>query len=481
MNRSKRALLSMIVISSVFCIVAIFNIKLPLHSAMGADATTDSSKDEAVIHSFSYNVNQAQVFCVNQYLSHAEAEAYEDDDTEQVEEESSVAELAMARTAAAPAEDADTAQLSLMSTANADAPADSSTTDENADGSATDENADASATDQSVNNSPDEAIDAQPSETVEAEEEPEVVEPKYADIGISIAKEFVNIRKEPSTDAKVLGKLYRNAACTIISKESGWYYVESGSITGYAKAEYIKTGIPDDELVEKYGTIKISVEVDGLNVRKEPTTESKKLTCIYKGEKYPVIEKSDDWTKIHLEDDHLDGYVLAEHTEEIVTFQHAVSKAEEDKLLQLKAEERAKAETVIIQGNGYSYTNQDLKLLACLVHAEAGNQSYEGRLAVANVVLNRMKSSKFPDTMKGVIYQSGQFSVAKSGSLQKQLDNYDNYTSKSQKLTIKAAKDALEGANNIGKRMYFHTVKAAIRDGHHKSANSVKLDDHIYW
>lgn len=459
MNRAKRTLLSMIVISSVFCIVAIFNIKLPLDTTKGAGATTDRTK--AVIHSFSYNVNQAQVFCVNQYLSSAVAEVSEEDETEQaVDADYSVADMAMALTAAP---EADTAQASLMSAAEDEAPADGPVTDVDSDGT------------------PDEAEGAQPSDIVETEEEPEVAEPKYADIGISIAKEFVNIRKEPSTDAKVLGKLYRNSACTIISEENGWCFVESGSVTGYAKAEYIKSGIPDDELVEKYGMLKISVSVNGLNVRKEPTTESKKLTCIYLNEKYPVIEKCGDWTKIHLEDDNQDGYVLAEYTEEIVTFKQAVSKAEEDKLLQLKAEERAKAETVVKYGDGYTYTDADLMLLACLVHSEAGDQSYEGKLAVANVVLNRVKSSKYPDTIKKVIYQSGQFTVAKSGSLQKQLDNYNNYTSKSQKLSIKAAKDALEGANNIGKRMYFHSYKAAVRDGHHKTASSVKIDDHLYW
>ena len=131
--------------------------------------------------------------------------------------------------------------------------------------------------------------------------------------------------------------------------------------------------------------------------------------------------------------------------------------------------------------DGVNYSNAELKLLACLVHSEAGTQSYEGKLAVANVVLNRVESSKYPDSIKSVIYQSGQFSVAASGSLSKQLDNYDNYCSTSQSLSIKAAKAALEGSNNIGTRLYFHSYKAAVNKGYDEKSTSVKLGDHLFW
>ncbi|MGN0291845.1 MAG: cell wall hydrolase, partial [Lachnospiraceae bacterium] len=57
----------------------------------------------------------------------------------------------------------------------------------------------------------------------------------------------------------------------------------------------------------------------------------------------------------------------------------------------------------------------DLELLAALIECEAGGESYEGKLAVGSVVLNRVASSYFPNTMVGVIYQSGQFSPVASG------------------------------------------------------------------
>lgn len=61
--------------------------------------------------------------------------------------------------------------------------------------------------------------------------------------------------------------------------------------------------------------------------------------------------------------------------------------------------------------NTSSYSNSDLNLLAHLVYAEARGESYRGQVAVASVVLNRVKSSSFPNTVAGVIYQKGAFSV----------------------------------------------------------------------
>ena len=125
-----------------------------------------------------------------------------------------------------------------------------------------------------------------------------------------------------------------------------------------------------------------------------------------------------------------------------------------------------------------SYSEKDLRLLACLVYAEAGNQSYKGMLAVANVVLNRVKSPVYShcNTIKEVIYDkkwSVQFAVTvkskKTGLsiLDKALAAYDSgkFTGsnpeaekKAMNKAIKAAKAALEGENNIGNYLCFNAV-----------------------
>ena len=186
--------------------------------------------------------------------------------------------------------------------------------------------------------------ESQPEEGLESdlplESQPEVVESLYADIGISIANSYVNIRENPTTDSNIVGKLYKNAAAKILDSIDDWYYIESGSVKGYLKAEYLKTGIPDEELVRTYGILRISVKADGLNVRKEPLIESQKLTVIYQNECYPVIELLDEWVKINIVDDNVIGYVTKEYVELLVDFEKAISKKEEEELIRLQEEEK---------------------------------------------------------------------------------------------------------------------------------------------
>ncbi|WP_308634915.1 cell wall hydrolase [Paenibacillus silvisoli] len=93
------------------------------------------------------------------------------------------------------------------------------------------------------------------------------------------------------------------------------------------------------------------------------------------------------------------------------------------------------------------FTDADLMLLAKITMVEAGYESYQGQLALANVILNRVKSGKFPDTIRSVIYSGRQFPPAHNGMLDK---------SKPHATALRAAKDALNGKNNIGKAVYFY-------------------------
>lgn len=90
-----------------------------------------------------------------------------------------------------------------------------------------------------------------------------------------------------------------------------------------------------------------------------------------------------------------------------------VQKAKEDaaKLAEIKKQEAAEnlSNVVVVPEEG------DEALLAALIECEAGGESYEGKLAVGSVVMNRVASSYFPNTVVGVIYQSGQFSPVASG------------------------------------------------------------------
>lgn len=148
-----------------------------------------------------------------------------------------------------------------------------------------------------------------------------------------------------------------------------------------------------------------------------------------------------------------------------------------------------------------SYSEKELRLLASLVYAEAGNQSYNGMLAVANVVLNRVHSDVYyhVDTIKEVIYDkkwSVQFAVTvkskKTGlsMLDKALNAYDtgNYTGrnpeaeqKAMKKAIKAAKAALEGENNIGNYLCFNAVNRSTGRIKAKYSDYKIIGDHIFY
>lgn len=99
-----------------------------------------------------------------------------------------------------------------------------------------------------------------------------------------------------------------------------------------------------------------------------------------------------------------------------------------------------------------TYEPGDLDLLACLIYCEAGNQPYEGQVAVGAVVINRIRSAAFPNNMVGVIYQNKQFSPVASGRLAARLVTGAN------EQCYRAAEDAMKGSTPVGNCLYFRTV-----------------------
>ncbi len=91
-------------------------------------------------------------------------------------------------------------------------------------------------------------------------------------------------------------------------------------------------------------------------------------------------------------------------------------------------------------------------LLACLIYCEAGSEPYKGQVAVGAVVMNRCMSGAFPDTITGVIYQSGQFAPVASGRLAARLAQGANES------CYNAADEAMAGVNPVGDCLFFRTV-----------------------
>ena len=106
-----------------------------------------------------------------------------------------------------------------------------------------------------------------------------------------------------------------------------------------------------------------------------------------------------------------------------------------------KAAEAARRQA-ILDANGI--TEEDLYLLANIIYCEAGCEPYIGKVAVGNVVMNRVKSDRQPDTIKGVIYAKGQFSPVRNGSLDRALRN-----GSADESCYQAALDALSGSKPV--------------------------------
>ena len=110
------------------------------------------------------------------------------------------------------------------------------------------------------------------------------------------------------------------------------------------------------------------------------------------------------------------------------------------------------------------FEGSDRELLACLIYCEAGNQPYIGQVAVGSVVVNRMRSAAFPNTMVGVIYQKRQFSPVASGRLATRLSLGATES------CYRAADEAMAGVQPVGNCLFFRTVipqiKGTVIGGH---------------
>lgn len=118
---------------------------------------------------------------------------------------------------------------------------------------------------------------------------------------------------------------------------------------------------------------------------------------------------------------------------------------------------RAAADAVWREIGDVTFASGDEYLLASIIYCEAGGESYAGQLAVGAVVINRLLSSRYPNTLQGVIYQHKQFSPVLSGRLALAMAN-----SKATASCVKAAKEAMAGNTNVGNCLYFRTPIAGV-------------------
>ncbi len=129
----------------------------------------------------------------------------------------------------------------------------------------------------------------------------------------------------------------------------------------------------------------------------------------------------------------------------------------------ISAVERANATCANGTKEAQLYSDIDTeKLMAAIIFCEAGNQPYDGKVAVGAVIMNRVESGRYPNTIKEVIYQRGQFTPAMTGKLARVLASGRIPAS-----CYEAARDALAGESPVGNALYFNTRRGNFKLGDH--------------
>lgn len=285
---------------------------------------------------------------------------------------------------------------------------------------------------------------------------------KKEDSTLVMAKvnEYVNIREEADQDSKKLGVLYKDCGGHIVESEGDWTKIQSGDVTGWVKNEYLYFGEEAQELAKEVGILTAYSQTETLRVRKEPGLDAGVLGLLSEGEAVEAIAEQDEWVEVSYEG--TTGYVSAEYVK--VEFDLDVAESMEEILAREAAEKEAKRNA---QKEAVLATASELDILAALIQCEAGTEPYEGQIAVGSVVMNRIRSGGYPNTITDVIYASGQFTPASTGRLNSLILSGNIKESCRQ-----AAQAVVSGTCNVGDALHFRRV--GTKEG-------IIIGNHVFW
>lgn len=166
---------------------------------------------------------------------------------------------------------------------------------------------------------------------------------------------------------------------------------------------------------------------------------------------------------------------INESAQELFEGMHTEKNEEVKEEVVVTEQATVKAEEVVTDvksdSTNYHFSATDLDLLARIVRAEAQAEPFEGKVAVAAVVLNRLESPKFPDTIQGVIYQRGQFQPVQNGQISKPADEES-------KQAVHAALTEMRDIANDA--LFFYNPSTATNRWLDSRATSVKIGRHVF-
>ena len=276
----------------------------------------------------------------------------------------------------------------------------------------------------------------------------ETMEPSGTKLVMADVKNALNVRSEASESAERVGMLYKDCGGTILERKNGWTKLQSGNIIGWACDEYLLFNEEALALANDVGKMVATIGTETLRVRTGPSTEASVYGLLPKGEIVEVLSKGEDgWVCVDYGGK--DGYVSMEYV--VLDFIIDAGETVGEIAARIEAEKAAEREAKRHRNYGQYTTDADTTLLlAALIQCEAGGESYEGQVAVGAVVMNRVRSGAYPNSIHGVIYASGPFTPAMNGRL-----NAVYESGKIKKSCIQAAQEALAGVSNIGDMTHF--------------------------
>lgn len=285
-------------------------------------------------------------------------------------------------------------------------------------------------------------------------------------------EESLNVRTEPNEAAALAGKLRKGDVAEVVERMDGWTHITSGNVDGYVKDEFCVFGQEAYAYAKANCTTKATVLEAGLRLRSEANEASSIYDVVAQGDTLTVaadMEVPEGWVAIQYGDGI--AYVSAQYVEVALSTGTGITVEEELAIIaKQKAEEEAKKaeqakKAATTQKAAVEASYDEVTILGALIQLEAGNECYDGQVAVGAVVMNRVRSGSYPNSISDVVYQRGQFSVR---------DRVAGVAAGGVKSScLQAAQQAINGTDNTGGALQFAPVSSG-RGG-------VVIGNHVFY
>ena len=301
-------------------------------------------------------------------------------------------------------------------------------------------------------------------------------------IGVIDAKDMLDIHAEANTASAVVGQVMEDGHVAILAKYNDWVQIQAGEIAGWVPAEnLVETEISNEEAVA--ANEQVIAERTGATASEDEFFAEEEVqqdeTAALQAEASEAAQNEIEEVQTAEEAAQLEAEAQAKAAAEEAARLEAEAQAkaaEEAARLEAEAQAKAAEEAAQLEAEAQqaalaaqaaqtaAISAEELKLLANIIYCEAGSESYVGKVAVGNVIMNRVKSASQPNTITEVVYAKGQFSPVRNGSLQRALSS-----DKADAACYQAAIEALAGAQPVGGKLFFrrNNGRSGQVIGHH--------------